>query len=375
MRPIRGAPRSGAIARVHRRRLAVLLTAAALVLGLAAPAAADTTAVREDADWILRSVRADGAITHTPEGTAIWPYLGSYAAAALARATRVTGDPAYVAASWRWLSWYAAHMDGQGMVHDYVVAADGTPRSTNDMDSTDATSGIFLMAVWETWLASGDRRALKNLQRALPRALDAIEATFDTDGLTWAKPSWHVKYLMDQAETFVGLQAAQRLGGVLHDKRLTTRAAADADRLRAGAASLWNPERDAYDWAKHGNGVRIPTDWSVLYPDTVEQAWAVGFGLVTGPRASALIARVVSTHPEWSDPTATAPFYDGTVTDRTVGYWSAVGYGLQRVGLTGQAAAGAARIRQAALAAGRVWPFTSGEAGRLVLLETGGALP
>jgi len=30
----------------------------------------------------------------------------------------------------------------------------------------------------------------------------------DADGLTWAKPSWHVKYLMDQAEVYAGLVAA-----------------------------------------------------------------------------------------------------------------------------------------------------------------------
>ena len=359
------------------RRLGVLLVAATLLLVVAAPAAsADVTSdVREDAEWILRSVRPDGAITRTPDGVAIWPYLGSYAAAALARTTRITGDSRYASAAWRWLDWYVTHMDARGMVADYIVDTDGVPRSTADMDSTDATAGIFLMAVHETWLATGDRKALKRLQKGLGRALDAIEATFDVDGLTWAKPTWHVKYLMDQAETFVGLRAAGVLADALRDKRLAARAAADADRLLAGVATLWNPERGAYDWAKHGNGVRIPTDWSVLYPDSVEQAWAVGFGMVTGARAADLMDHVRSAHPEWSDPTATGRFYDGHVTEQSVGYWSPVGFGFQRVGQAAEAAAGAARIRTAATVAGRAWPFTSGEAGRLILLETGGVTP
>ena len=58
---------------------------------------------------------------------------------------------------------------------------------------------------------SAARARLTALANGLDGALRAIEATTDTDGLTWAKPAWHVKYLMDQSEVYAGLQAAKRL--------------------------------------------------------------------------------------------------------------------------------------------------------------------
>ena len=109
-------------------------------------------------------------------------------------------------------------------------------------------------------------------------AVRAIESTQDSDGLTWAKPSWHVKYLMDQAETYAGLVAAANIGDTLRMPKLAAHARGDARRLRAGVAKLWNPRVDAYDWAVHGDGVHAVTNWSVLYPDAMQQAWAVAFG-------------------------------------------------------------------------------------------------
>ncbi|MDX6202210.1 MAG: hypothetical protein QOJ83_1710, partial [Frankiales bacterium] len=54
-----------------------------------------------------------------------------------------------------------------------------------------------------------------------------------------------------------------------------------------------------------------------------------------------------------------------------VGYWPVVGWGLLRTGQPGQAASAAASIRTAALSTGRAWPFTTGIAGQLILLEAG----
>ena len=53
----------------------------------------------------------------------------------------------------------------------------------------------------------------------IARALGAIEATQDADGLTWAKPGYPVKYLVDQSETYAGLVAAGELGRMLASQR------------------------------------------------------------------------------------------------------------------------------------------------------------
>jgi hypothetical protein len=325
---------------------------------------------RAHAEWILRAVMADGAIAHHVDHKAIWPYLSNFAAMGLARATHVTGDPRYAAAAWRWLRWYHDHQDASGYVTDYNVT-NGVPVSTGDMDSTDAYAGTYLMAIHEAWAATGDRQQLLALRAGIVRAVKAIELTQNDDGLTWAKPSWRVKYLMDQAETFAGLKAAEFLASVLGDPGLGDRAARDAARLHAGVERLWNPGAGAYDWAVHEDGTRTATNWSLLYPDALQQPWAVAFGLVTGERARIVMDRFQRAQPNWADPTATASYSSGP---RPVGHWPPVGWALQAVGDTELAIAAATSIGAAALAANRAWPFTPSDAGQLIILQSGGYL-
>jgi hypothetical protein len=323
--------------------------------------------VRADADWLVSAQLSDGAIGHYVDRVKIWPYLGNEAALGLARATQVTGDVKYVAAVWRWLGWYQTHQDASGFVTDYDVVS-GVEISTGDMDSTDAYAGTFLLAARKAWQATGDLNSLRNLRPGIGAAVRAIEATQDADGMTWAKPAWHVKYLMDQGETYAGLRAAAQMATALGDGALAQRATADASRMATGVASLWNATTGAYDWAKHDTGVQIPTDWTLLYSDSLQQPWAVTYGLSNGTAAQSLVTRFISAQPNWANPTATALFTAGPA---TVGYWPAAGLALLQTGQTAKAATAASSIRNAAVAANRAWPFDSGVAGMLVLLESG----
>jgi hypothetical protein len=329
---------------------------------------ADPTAVDEiarDARWILRAQLPDGAIaTHLDHAT-IWPYLGNFAAIGLTEASRHTGDRRYLEAAWRWLAWYQAHQDPRGFVTDYRRSG-GAMLSTGDMDSTDAYAGTFLLAVRAAFRVRGDRARLATIRRGISLAVHAIEATQDRDGLTWAKPTWRVKYLMDQAETYAGLQAGSELARALGDHALAARAKADAERMRAGVAALWDAAAGAYAWAKHESGARQRTNWSLLYPDALQQVWAVAFGLVDQKRGASLVARFAAAQPRWDQPTATAMFDKGR---RAVGYWAPVGWAYARIGQLQRARTAAARIRAAAAASSRRWPFTPSDAAQLVVLQ------
>jgi hypothetical protein len=322
-------------------------------------------AVARDAGWILRAQLPDGAIATHLDHAAVWPYLGNFAAIGLVEAARQTGDGRYLQAAWRWLAWYQAHQDARGFVTDYRRSG-GAMVSTGDMDSTDAYAGTFLVAARAALRVSGDRARLRTLRAGIGGAVRAIEATQDRDGLTWAKPGWRVKYLMDQAETYAGLRAAGELAGAAGDGALAARAADDARRLRAGVATLWDPSTGAYDWAKHADGARQRTDWRLLYPDALQQVWAVAFGLVDPARGAGLVARFDAAQPRWDRPASTALYDKGR---RAVGYWAPAGWAFARAGRPERARAAAGRIRAAATAAGRRWPFTPSDAAQLVVLE------
>jgi hypothetical protein len=337
----------------------------AALLGAARPGAADSIAqVRSDADWILAAQLPDGAIANHVDRRAIWPYLANYAAIGLARAAQVTGGARYSDAAWRWLRWYQAHQDASGFVTDYNVAAD-SESSTGLMDSTDAYAGTFLTATRAFWDATHDRPRLRGLKRGIVAAVAAIKATQEADGLTWAKPAWHVKYLMDQAEAYRGLRDAASLAGALGAANLVSVTRAESARLRQGVQGLWNEGAGAYDWALHEGGSRHPTNWDILYPDAMEQVWAVASGLASGPRAQQLMRHFAAAQPSWDQPTALARYDSGV---GPVGYWPLVARGFALTGDHQLASIAVTRLRANALATARAWPFTPADAGQLITL-------
>lgn len=326
--------------------------------------------IQSDAAWITTAQLPDGAIATYPDQKVVSPYLANMAAEGLARASVITHNLTYAADAWRELAWYSKHENTQGYVTDYDVY-NGVEVSTGNEDSTDAYAGTFLLAAATTWAADPDPSQLAALRPGLQGAVSAIESTQDSDGLTWAKPSWHVKYLMDQAETYAGLIALPPLASALDDVTLAARAASDAARMRAGVAALWNPALASYDWAVNGDGTLQTTDWANLYPDSMEQAWAAAYGLTSTSTASELTRHLAQAHPEWDQPTSPA-LINGTT--GPAGYWPVAGFAFLAAGMPTEAAAGAASIQEAADAAGRAWPFTPADAGNLIVLATGGPI-
>jgi hypothetical protein len=293
------------------------------------------------------------------------PYLANYAALGLAQATQATGDTKFVTAAWQWLTWYQRHEGASGYVFDYDRDSSGTLVSTRDMDSTDAYAGTFLTAVQAAYAVSGDIKAVRSLRAAVAAAVQAIYSTQQPSGLTWAKPSWPVAYLMDQAETYAGLRSAVVLLRILGDSAGATRADRAAARLRAGVDHLWNPSTSSYDWAEHADGARVPTDWHNLYPDGLQQVWAVAYGLVSPARAVALMAQFEAHQTSWDSPGAPA-VVDGV--RQPAGYWAVGGWAYLRIGKISRAAAAEQRIRSAAASSLRAWPFTPADAGQLINL-------
>jgi hypothetical protein len=163
---------------------------------------------------------------------------------------------------------------------------------------------------------------------------------------------------MDQAETLAGLRAAAGMAGTLKDGALARRAAADAARMQTGIDGLWNATTGSYDWAVHEDGTRVATHWDVLYPDALQQAWAVAFGAVPGSRGPAVMARFDAEQPRWDQPSTAG------------GYWPVAGWAFLRVGATARAADGAARILTGATDANRAWPYTPANAGQLIGLRS-----
>jgi hypothetical protein len=357
-----------------RRALVVLVIALGLVLGgpMSPAMALTSTAAKADATWARGAALPSGALAVYVDRQRVVPYLGNYAAWGLAVQAGRVRDMAALNTAWAHLGWYASAQDASGFVTDYVAGPDGSLTSTGDMDSTDAYAATFFLAADAAYQASDRiegrstaRSRASALSRGLDGALRAVEATTDSDGLTWAKPTWRVKYLMDQAEVNAGLQAAARLFTQLADPGRAARASAGAQYVASGVSALWNPTTQAYDWAKHEDGSQAPADLTVLYPDALEQVWAVAFGLVPQKRATSLLARIKALHPELGEPDAPMPGSNGA---ERVGYWTWAAAAWLAVGDRAEADRLLSAVDSAAASSGRPWPFTAGNAGQILVV-------
>ena len=220
--------------------LAVLSGAGALPFGRVAAAQA-ASLPGSPAKLILDAQLPDGAITQWIDRSRIDPYLANYAAMGLAKAYAAGGDIRYLRAGWQWLSWYRTHMDAAGYVTDYTVGPGPgfAETSTGDMDSTDGYAGTFLLALRQTFDASGDTGTLRGFTGAVRKAVNAIRSTQQPDGLPWATPDYHAALLMDQAEAYAGLRAAAALATELGVPSLAVKADLAAAAIRRAVAGLW----------------------------------------------------------------------------------------------------------------------------------------
>lgn len=142
------------------------------------------TGTHPEAEWILSLQKADGAIVETGGSSGVLPYMSHYAAFGLARAAQALGNSAYSAASWRWLNWYAAHMDPTGgFVNDYTGSS-GAWVDSGHADSYDAYAGMFLVAMWATYQADPTPSKLAALHSKIALAMTALETYTQADGLT-----------------------------------------------------------------------------------------------------------------------------------------------------------------------------------------------
>jgi hypothetical protein len=337
-----------------------------------------------EANWILESQFADGAIAQAPPPswvTSVYidPYTANYAAIGLSRAASITGNVAYAQASWQWLQWYANdEQPGTGFASDatlpFPFVSGDTPTSLGSEDSTDAYAGTFLLAAYDTMEADPDMVQLQSLSNGIAGAIQAIQETQQPDGLTWATPSYQVAYLMDNAEAHAGLLGAASLEMALNDSALATQTYEDASLMESGIQSLWNPVTESFDWAATENTAEL-TNWSYLYPDAAEQAWAAGLGVATPAQEAELMSEIAINVAAWDDPTATA-YFRGTssqgVAQSAVGYWPEIGWGFDTVGDSSAGSQGAETIEAAAAVTQNAWPFSTGNSGQLIILLTDG---
>jgi len=305
-------------------------------------------------NWVSQFSQADGALLYTPQ--VINPYYANIAAIGM------TKDPNRMPQVVGWINWYINHLNWPdkwglyGTTYDYNVN-NGVATSTDNADSTDSYAATFLSLVWNAW-QSGDanaRSTIANLSYQLDVVGGVIIQTQQSDGLTWAKPDYQIKYLMDNCEAYRGLRdLASLYQNAFGD---TTKAAyynAAANSMLNGILSMWMNG----SWAvyKDGIGRLAAPNLSTWYADASAQVFPVLMGVVNSsdPRAQQAYAAFNAAWPGW--PTLSFNSQDPFP-------WCLIVEGAAAMGDRNRVATYISTMQSKYVNSGFPWPFYNAEAG------------
>lgn len=258
--------------------------------------------IDDNADWIAGCQRDTGAICIYRDKKEVIPYFSHIAAIGLCCSGGHREDVE------KWMVWYLTHLNSpdhhglNGTVYDYRIV-DGAEIPTGDYDSADSYAALFLTLCREYCEKNGDAGIVAGRKDDLVTIANVITGLQQPDGLTWAKPDYRVKYLMDNAECYKGLlDMAWLCDNVFSDPGLAESYRASASRIRNGTTRhLWNKERRSYSWEMDDSGHRSRCSWDVWYPDAESQLWPVWCGMIRpDSRRAAHLFKELSRHHDWT---------------------------------------------------------------------------
>jgi hypothetical protein len=274
-----------------------------------APVAAGSTsnvALVADMTGIARSIaanqRPDGAILYT--ATQVEPYYANIAAIG---AVHAGVDSANVQ---QWMQWYVLRSKDPnpwsipGAITDYNVTSNGTLVSAGEADSVDSYAATFISLAATAWREGNAplRAYVADLGPDIDRIASAIDAVSDVDGLTWALPTYQLKYVMDNSEVYRGLvDLATLRTQAFGDVAGGLSAAAHALQIQTAIQTeYWDPNRGAFALALDANGNKLWPQAGNWYDQTT-QLWPILHGVVapSSQPAQTAYAGFTNAFPGW----------------------------------------------------------------------------
>jgi hypothetical protein len=249
---------------------------------------------------------ANGPARYTEDGKAVYnvhPYFNNLAVIGLLEESSIES----INTAKKWINWYLDHLNNpdynglSGTIYDYEYVEGGTENPKNYYDSVDSYAATFLSLLKKYYEVSNDSSLLLNNRDKIEMIADVIGRVQDTDGLTFAKPDYQIKFLMDNVEVYDGLSAIEFIErNVFGDKTKADYYRAMKEAVaNAIESKLWNSNANSY-YPYYGSP---DANWNVFYPDATSQLFPIGFGLLnpTSDRAKYLYNKFNESIPGWTN--------------------------------------------------------------------------
>ncbi|MCL2519014.1 MAG: hypothetical protein FWF15_10670 [Oscillospiraceae bacterium] len=242
--------------------------------------------IESECAWLASIQYENGAIPmygRTSGTDKVCPYFSYFAVLALLEC----GDQ-YTSNAKRYIEWHFDNLNDaeqdyngvDGTIYDFKVtfSESGEPEleSLGSYDSTDAYASTFLHTLRRYYEVTGDKNLLLENYDKINRVVNAMMSTYD-DGLTWGRPDYQIKYLMDNCEVFMGMESAALLyRTVLAEKYDTTATALILENAAATVretidSGIWNEAKGAYLPYLYATDVDLDT----FYADATAQLWVI----------------------------------------------------------------------------------------------------
>ncbi len=241
---------------------------------------AEKNAVENCLDIIRGCQLPDGAFCMLKEqpGAAIWipPYFANHAALALIASYVWKQDIPDLMRVRNWLIWCLSHQASDGYLPDFVGSPTDYKITPTVVDAWDSSAALFLLVLGRYERAGG--LMSKDFVTAARKALACIQATTDkTDGVTWAKPTYPIKYLEDNIEVYAGLIEGATFFQRVGDKVRAAEAKKQAERIAKKLPRFWSAEKKRYAVAMHKGDVLDDTQKLEAYPQGQVQLFGIAF--------------------------------------------------------------------------------------------------
>lgn len=197
-------------------------------------------------------------------------------------------DPRKLEIAGRWIGWYLSHIDPvAGAPLDHWYSGDGIrwttcpvpsdPFQCNHCDAEDSSLALFFVVI-QRYLATGGARKIVPVKYLRPLAKTLLALIDTKDGLSWAKKTYPIKYLMDNSEVHAGLLALALIDSDLEYIAAARKLKATLNSKRAGGMV---DSRSIYYLHKDGAGTRGDANVYRWYPDLMAQFWPTIWGVST----------------------------------------------------------------------------------------------
>ncbi len=252
--------------------------------------------------WLASLQLDNGAIPMTGNkngDVTVNPYFADFAALAL-----LDDAEKYAFDVKEYMDWHFSHLNTaktdyngvDGTIYDYTVTVENgnvvaekiaEKDGKKSYDSSDSYAATFLTVVNKYYEKTGDTQYILDNKGEILRVIDAMLATLHK-GLTFAKPDYEVKYLMDNCEVYEGTVAAvSLLKNVIYAddnscSLILTKCEYAAKWIyQTIEKKLWNADENHYEAGIFKNGAAAyEFSWAEFYPSATAQLFPVISGVI-----------------------------------------------------------------------------------------------